>query len=149
MVTRILPQDFRDFLKLLEDEAVAYLLIGGYAVGYYGYPRATADMGVWIAIDPHNAQKTVRALERFGMRTPEMTAELFQEKGKIIRMGVPPMRLEIQTDISGVDFAECYARRNRIDIEGTQVNLISLDDLKTNKKASGRHKDLEDLGHLP
>ena len=63
MVTKILPQDFRDFLKLLEDEAVAYLLIGGYAVGYYGYPRATADMDVWIAIDPHNAQKTVRALE--------------------------------------------------------------------------------------
>ena len=149
MVTKILPQDFRDFLKLLEDEAVAYLLIGGYAVGYYGYPRATADMDVWIAIDPHNAQKTVRALERFGMRTPEMTADIFQEKGKIIRMGLPPMRLEIQTDISGVDFAECYARRNRVDIGGTQVNLISLDDLKTNKKASGRHKDLEDLEHLP
>ncbi len=149
MATEIIPQDFKDFLKLLEDEGVAYLLIGGYAVGYYGYPRATADMDVWIAIDPQNARRTVKALERFGMRTLEMTPELFREKGKVIRMGVPPMRLEIQTDISGVDFDKCYARRNRVDLAGLQVNLISLDDLKTNKRASGRHKDLDDLEHLP
>ena len=149
MATEILPQDFRDFLKLLEDEEVAYLLIGGYAVGYYGYPRATADLDIWIAVNPDNAQKTVKALKRFGMRTPEMTPALFREKGKVIRMGVPPMRLEIQTAASGVDFAECYARRNRVDIGGMQVNLISLGDLKTNKEASGRHKDLEDLEHLP
>ena len=64
MATSALPQDFRDFLKLLEDEGVAYLLIGGYAVGYYGYPRATADMDVWIVVDPANAEKTFTALTR-------------------------------------------------------------------------------------
>jgi predicted nucleotidyltransferase len=149
MATKTIPQDFRDFLKLLEDEDVAYLLIGGYAVGYYGYPRATADMDVWIAVNPQNAQRTVAALKRFGMRMAEMSEELFQEKGKIIRMGMPPMRLEIQTDISGVDFDECFSRRNRVDLAGIQVNLISLEDLKINKKASGRHKDLDDLEHLP
>ena len=149
MATEIIPQDFRDFLKLLEDESVSYLLVGGYAVGYYGFPRATADMDVWIAIDPQNAQRTVEALEKFGVRTSELTPELFREKGKVIRMGLPPMRLEIQTDISGVDFADCYARRNRVNVEGLYVNLISLEDLKTNKKAAGRHKDLEDLEHLP
>ena len=149
MATSALPQDFRDFLKLLEDEGVAYLLIGGYAVGYYGYPRATADMDVWIAVDPANAQKTFTALTRFGMQTPEMTPELFLDKGKVIRLGVPPMRLEIQTDISGVEFIECFSRRCRVDLGGLEVNLISLDDLKTNKRASGRHKDLEDLEHLP
>ncbi len=149
MATSPLPQDFREFLKLLEDEDVAYLLIGGYAVGYYGYPRATADMDVWIAVDPDNARKTCRALRRFGMRTPEMTPELFLDKGKVIRMGIPPMRLEIQTDISGVEFSECFARRHRVDMGGLEVNLISLDDLKVNKLASGRHKDLDDLEHLP
>lgn len=149
MAIETIPQDFRDFLKLLEDEGVAYLLIGGYAVGYYGYPRATADMDIWIAVDPENAKRTFNALHRFGMRTPDMTPEIFREKGKVIRMGVPPMRLEIQTDISGVDFAECFARCNRVDIGGMEANLISLNDLKTNKKASGRHKDLEDLEHLP
>ena len=149
MATGIIPPDFRDFLKLLEDEQVAYLLIGGYAVGYYGYPRATADMDVWIAVNPQNAQRTVNALERFGMRMPEISPALFQEKGKVIRMGVPPMRLEIQTDISGVDFEQCFTRRNRVAFAGIQVSLISLDDLKANKKASGRYKDLEDLEHLP
>ena len=105
-------------------------------------------MDVWIAVSPQNAQKTFKALARFGMRTPEMSPELFEKKGKIIRLGVPPMRLEIQTEISGVDFEDCFNRRNRIDIGGLQVNLISLDDLKINKKASGRYKDLDDLEHL-
>jgi len=136
-------------LRLLEDEGVAYLLIGGYAVGYYGYPRATADMDVWIAVNPANAGKTVRAMERFGMRSPDLTAGLFLDKGKIIRLGVPPLRLEIQTDISGVEFEACFARRRRVDMGGVEVNLIDLADLKTNKRASGRHKDLEDLEHLP
>ena len=136
-------------MRLLEDEGVAYLLIGGYAVGYYGYPRATADMDVWIAVNPANAGKTVRAMERFGMRSPDLTAGLFLDKGKIIRLGVPPLRLEIQTDISGVEFEACFARRRRVDMGGVEVNLIDLADLKTNKRASGRHKDLEDLEHLP
>ena len=144
-----LPRDFRDFLKLLEDEGVEYLLIGGYAVAYYGYPRATADMDVWIAVNPENARRTVKALRRFGMESPEITAELFLDKGKVIRMGVPPMRLEIQTEISGVDFADCYARRCRADMGGFDGDLIALEDLKVNKRASGRHKDLEDLEHLP
>ena len=149
MDTSPLPQDFRDFLKLLEDEDVAYLLIGGYAVGYYGYPRATADMDIWIALDIANAEKVFHALQRFGMQTPELTPELFLDSGKIIRLGVPPMRLEILTDISGVDFASCFSRRCRANIGDIDVNLISLEDLKINKQASGRHKDLEDLEHLP
>lgn len=149
MATNPLPQDFAEFLKLLEDEEVKYLLIGGYAVGFYGYPRATADMDVWVAVNPDNAEKTVKVLERFGMQTPELTADLFLEKGNVIRMGVPPVRLEIQTDISGVEFDECYAHRRRVDMGTVEINMISLEDLKTNKKASGRHKDLEDVEHLP
>ncbi len=144
-----LPQDFKDFLKLLEDEAVEYLLIGGYSVGYYGYPRATADMDVWIAVNPDNARKIIQTLHRFGMNTPELTEQLFLEKGNIIRFGVPPMRLEIQTEISGVEFDECFDRRVRVRLDELDVNLISLPDLKVNKQASGRYKDLEDLEHLP
>jgi len=149
MATTPLPRDFRDFLKLLEDEEVDYLLIGGYAVGYYGYPRATADMDVWIAVNPRNAEKAVRVLARFGMKAPSVNVDLFLDKGKVIRMGVPPMRLEIQTDISGVEFAACFARRRRVDMGGVEVNLIDIEDLKINKRASGRHKDLDDLEHLP
>ena len=78
-----------------------------------------------------------------------MTADLFLDKGKIVRIGVPPMRLEILTDISGVGFEACFARRRRVAMGDIRVNLINLQDLKINKRASGRHKDLEDLEHLP
>ena len=90
-----------------------------------------------------------RVLRRFGMTDPHITPALFLERGKIIRMGLPPMRLEILTEISGVSFSECFVRRLRADMGGFDANLISLDDLKANKRASGRHKDLEDLEHLP
>ena len=83
------------------------------------------------------------------MATPDLDTALFLEEHRIIRMGLPPMRIEMHTSISGVDFATCYARRQRVDWNGIEVNLIGLDDLKTNKRASGRHRDLEDLEHLP
>jgi hypothetical protein len=92
-----LPFDFKEFLKLLNENGVRYLLIGGYAVGYHGYPRATNDMDVWIAIHPDNAQRVVNTLKEFGFDQPELTPELFLQKNKIIRMGHPPMRLEIST----------------------------------------------------
>jgi len=149
MVTARLPQDLREFLKLLGDEDVRYLLIGGYAVGYYGYPRATADMDVWIEVSEDNAAKCITALKRFGMSTPDLDAALFLEEHRIIRMGNPPLRIEIHTSISGVEFETCYAHRQCVDWHGIQVNLIALDDLKTNKRASGRHMDLADLEHLP
>ena len=143
-----LPQDFREFLKLLEDEKVNYILIGGYAVGCYGYPRATADMDIWIEVSRENAARTVTALRRFGMDVPDLSMELFLERDKVIRMGVPPVRIELHTGISGVEFNACYGRRQRVDFDGVEVNLIGLDDLKSNKRASGRHRDLEDLDHL-
>ncbi|MBU2053740.1 MAG: hypothetical protein KJ936_00930 [Proteobacteria bacterium] len=144
-----LHQDFKEFLRLLNSHQVEYLLVGGYAVGHHGYPRATGDMDVWIAVNESNAEKMVSVLSDFGMPKKALSKKLFLEKDKIIRMGVPPVRIEIITGASGVDFAECYSRRESIDIDGVTVNIISLNDLRTNKKATGRHKDLEDLEHLP
>ncbi len=144
-----LPPDFKDFLQLLNVHKVEYLLIGGYAVGYYGYPRATADMDVWIAISPSNASKLVNVLTEFGFAMPMLSPQLFLQAGQIIRMGVPPMRLEILTTISGIEFEECYQQRTIDLIEGIEVNIINLEHLKKNKKASGRHKDLNDLENLP
>ena len=149
MAEHVLPSDFREFLKLLNDTGVEYLLIGGYAVGYHGYPRTTADMDVWVAISEDNASKLVRVFHRFGMADPKLTADLFLRPGKIIRMGVPPMRIEVLTDIDGVAFAECFAAREVVTLDGQKVNLISLAHLRKNKQASGRHKDLDDLEHLP
>ncbi|PIP41998.1 hypothetical protein COX18_01790 [Candidatus Desantisbacteria bacterium CG23_combo_of_CG06-09_8_20_14_all_40_23] len=144
----ILHPDFRDFLKLLNSQNVKYLMVGGYAVGYHGYPRATGDMDIWIAVDPDNARKIKKVFCDFGMPANKITEELFLEKDKIIRMGNPPVCIEVITGASGVDFSECYSRREVINIEEIPINFISIDDLKKNKKASGRHKDLADLEHL-
>jgi len=144
-----LPPDFREFLRLLNAHQVEYLLIGGYAVAYHGYPRATADMGIWIATHPRNAAQVVAALKEFGFDVPELSVELFQTENQIVRMGVPPVRIEIATGISGVNFAECYAARVIDVLDGLEVSLISLHDLKLNKRAAGRYKDLDDLENLP
>ncbi|CAG1021423.1 hypothetical protein MTYM_00997 [Methylococcales bacterium] len=150
MGTSLLPADFKDFLKLLNSKQVEYLLIGGYAVGYYGYSRATADMDLWIAINPANAGRVAQAIsEFFGYPVEGATTELFLQENKIARMGVPPFRIEVLTSISGVSFEECYAARTVDTLDDVQVNLISLKHLKLNKQASGRLKDLNDLEHLP
>ncbi|NKQ34965.1 MAG: hypothetical protein HF973_05035, partial [Chloroflexi bacterium] len=119
------------------------------AVGYHGYPRATVDMDIWVAIHPQNAARIVAALKEFGFDLPDLDDSLFLEEGKVIRMGMPPMRLEILTSISGVIFEACYAERIVDIIDGVEVNLISLHHLKQNKLASGRYKDLNDLENLP
>ena len=106
-----IPPDFKEFLRLLNFHQVEYLLIGGYAVGYYGFVRATGDMDVWVKINPDNAIKVVSALKEFGFAVPELSPELFLKEDQIVRMGVPPLRLEILTTISGVEFTACFENR--------------------------------------
>jgi len=149
MAEQTLPDDFKEFLRLLNEHDVAYLLVGGYAVGYHGYPRATADMDIWVAISSDNASKLVDVFSDFGMKSPSLSSSLFQEKGKIIRMGVPPMRIEVLTDIDGVTFDECYRDRLEAEIDGQNVHLISRNHLLKNKRAAARHKDLDDVEHIP
>jgi predicted nucleotidyltransferase len=146
MATIRLPPDFKEFLRLLNSSKVEYLVIGGYAVNYYGFSRATADLDIWIAISPENAERVAGAVREFGFA--QAGAAAFLEPRKVIRMGVPPLRLEILTSISGVEFAACYARRLEVELDDTVVNLICLDDLKRNKSASGRLKDRLDLEQL-
>ena len=149
MAEQALPEDFREFLKLLNALDVHYLLIGGYAVGYHGYPRATADMGIWVAISQENASRLVQAFSQFGLNDPNLSPDIFLEPGKIVRIGLPPMRIEVMTEIDGVAFDECYADRITTEIDGQMVCIISRKHLRKNKGASARHKDLDDLEHLP
>lgn len=149
MDTTRLPPDFKEFLRLLKAHEVEYLLIGGYAVGFYGFPRATVDMDIWVARNQANAPRIVAALREFGFATAQLSPELFLREHELVRMGVPPFRLEVLTTISGVTFAECYAARTQAVIDEVEVDIISAADLKINKRASGRHKDLNDLENLP
>jgi hypothetical protein len=144
-----LPPDFKEFLRLLADKRVEYLLIGGYAVAFHGFPRATADMDIWIRKNSDNAQRMVEVLLAFGFETHEISPALFLSDNCSVRMGIPPMQIEVSTSISGVSFGECYDGRVVVDVEGIPVSIIGLEDLKLNKKAAGRHRDLDDLEHLP
>ena len=141
----LLPPDFREFLRLLHSSNVEYLIVGGYAVGYHGYPRPTGDLDIWISNTPANAERVHRALEEFGFDCP--LAVLLQDN-QVVRMGISPFRLEVLTTIDGVKFSECYRERVRGLIDGVEVTLISLPRLLQNKKASGRSKDITDLENL-
>ena len=149
MATTRLAPDFKEFLQLLRSAKIEYLLIGGYAVGHYGFPRATGDLDIWIANHDENATRLVGALREFGFDVPELKKSLFQEPRHVVRMGVPPVRLEILSSIDGVNFQDCYPRRETVEMDGVEVDVISLADLKANKRASGRHQDLNDLEKLP
>jgi hypothetical protein len=147
MNLQTLHPDFRDFLRLLNEAKVEYLLIGGYAVGFYGYVRFTADIGVWIAVNPANAERLRVALTEFGFASD--AKHLVVELGDVFRMGVPPYKIEICTKIDGVEFAECYSQRVMVEVNGLEIPVIDLANLRKNKAASGRPKDLADLAGLP
>ena len=144
-----LHPDFKDFLRLLNSHNVRYLVVGGYAVGYHGYPRATGDMDIWIEMSESNSNKVALVFRDFGVPDGAISEGLFLETNKVIRMGVPPVRLEVITSASGVTFNECYSNRDVVEIDGIPISFISLQDLKKNKRAAGRYRDMEDLEHLP
>jgi len=142
------PADLREFLKLLNSARVEYLLIGSYAVAYCGYPRATGALDICVAVSDENARKLVQILKDFGFDVPKLKPEVFLENDRVVRFGEPPLQIEILTTISGVSFPDCFARRARVKFDGLRVNLIGFEDLKKNKAASGRPKDLDDLQAL-
>ena len=144
-----LPPDFKKFLKLLGKYEVKYLIVGGYAVAYHGYIRATNDIDIWISNDTENAKYITEAIREFGFDVPELSSELFLKEKQVIRMGNPPLRIEIITTASGISFNECYNSRLKEKINDITVNILSLEKLKINKKESGRLKDLNDLENLP
>lgn len=143
----LLPPDFKEFLRLLNSERVEYLLVGAYAVGYYGYPRPTGDLDVWVDRNIDTAAKLVQVLDHFGF-SEGVSSELFLTPDRVVRMGVPPVRIELLSSISGVEFPACHARRLEATLDGISVSLISRDDLIVNKIAAGRPKDLNDLKQL-
>ena len=143
-----LPPDFKEFLGLLASAKIEYLIVGGYAVSYHGYPRPTGDLDVWVDMNVATATKLVDALATFGFGNAGATKELFLTPGRVVRMGVPPVRIEVLNSITGVAFADCYLRKTTADLDGVSVTLISRDDLIANKTAADRDKDRNDVKHL-
>ena len=149
MGTEIIPRDFKDFLKLCLHHEVRFLVIGGYAVVHHSRPRYTGDLDLWLDSSRENAERVVRVLRDFGFHGDDVTTEMITRRKQIIRMGFEPMRLELFTRIPGVTFSRSYQKRVVVKMGRLEVPFIGLEDLKKNKRASGRIKDLQDLEELP
>jgi hypothetical protein len=144
----MLNQDFKEFIQFLNANQVRYLIVGGYAVAIHGHPRYTKDIDIWIEISSDNATNIIKALNEFGFSSLGLKAQDFLTPDQIIQLGYPPHRIDILTTIDGVDFATCYPSKIEIIIDDIVVNFIDLNNLKKNKKASGRLQDLADLENL-
>lgn len=144
----VITQDFKEFIESLNKNDVEYLIIGGFAVAFHGHPRYTKDLDVWINSASSNVRKLLKALKDFGFGSLELKPEDFSNPDDVIQLGYPPNRIDLITEIKGVDFESCYDQKVETQIDGIKVSFIDLENLKKNKKATGRHQDLADLENL-
>lgn len=143
-----LDKDFKEFIQLLNEHEVSYLVIGGYAVNYHGYPRYTKDIDFWLWMTAPNIEKLIKAIKAFGFGGLRLQVEDFMTPENIVQLGYEPYRIDLLVDVEGVDFEECYERRTEGELDGTSVKFLSLQDLITAKKKAGRLQDLADAEQL-
>jgi hypothetical protein len=143
-----LNQDFLDLLSAFNGADVRYLVVGAYAVGVHGHPRATKDLDVWVEASLDNAPKIIAALQVFGAPLANLGPNDFEKAGTGFMMGIPPRRIDILTEISGVRFDEVATRAIQANFDGVAARVIGFDDLVVNKRAAGRPQDLADVDAL-
>ncbi|MBK6343587.1 MAG: hypothetical protein IPF41_13655 [Flavobacteriales bacterium] len=144
----MLSKDFKEFVALLQKHDAEYMIVGGYAVGVHGYPRYTGDLDVWLNPTGPNAERVLRAITDFGFGSFKLTVADLTKEGNVIQFGQPPLRIDLLTSIDGVTFDACYANRKEVTFDGLAMNFIGYHDLVTNKKATGRHRDLDDVENM-
>ena len=142
---------YKELLRLLNEFEVEYLIVGGFAVMKYGEPRYTKDLDVWVHNSPQNSVRVVGALKKFGapLEHDRITAETFTDRQLVYQIGIAPVRVDILTEITGVQFPDAWRKRVASTFFGVPVHFISWDDLVTNKQALGRSSDLKDLRQSP
>lgn len=144
----IMDKNFKEFIQLLNKNRVKYLIVGGYAVALHGHPRYTKDLDIWIYVSTVNAERLINTLNEFGFTSLDLKSNDFLIYENVVQLGAPPNRIDLLTSVDGVEFDSCYESKFEVEIEGIRINFINLEDLKKNKKASGRHQDLADLENL-
>ena len=145
-----LHEDFRDLLVLFADAGVEFVIVGAYALAFHGAPRASGDIDLFVRPSSANAQRVFDALARFGapLESASVTAADFAQSGAVYQIGLPPRRIDVLTEISGVTFDEAWASRVGGEVEGRTVGFIGRAALLRNKEASGRPKDIADAARL-
>lgn len=143
-----LNKDFKEFIALLNEHEVKYLVLGGYAVNFYGYPRYTKDIDFWIWLDDDNISRLLKALEQFGFGNVGLSKADFLNRDAIVQLGFAPNRIDLIMELDGADFMGCYARKTKIAVDETIIDFLALDDLIEVKKQAGRAQDLADAENL-
>jgi len=145
-----LNDDFRDVLARLLESGARFLVVGAHALAAHGVPRATGDLDIWIARDPANAQRTWEALVRFGAPVAALglSAADFTKPDAVVQIGLPPRRIDILTDVTGLSFETAWPNRLPRPVAGLDVPFLGRHDLIANKRATGRHRDLADIEAL-
>jgi hypothetical protein len=144
----VLSKDFTEFIESLNAHSVRYLVVGGYAVAFHGYPRYTKDLDIWLEPEIKNAQNFLKALNHFGFGSLDIESADLLEENNIIQLGYPPNRIDLITSLKGLVFKKCYPKRVRVEIQDVLIYFIDLESLRANKKATGRPQDLADLENL-
>ena len=144
----MLNEDYKDILRLLSKNNVKFLLVGAYAMGAHGYPRATGDIDIWVEASEENSKKVYKALAEFGAFLKDVDEKTFSEDGVVFQVGLPPRRIDVITKVSGLRFDEAYKHKQKIEIEGLSIFIVSKADLIKNKESTGREKDKLDAKYL-
>jgi predicted nucleotidyltransferase len=143
-------EDFIDFLNYLNENKVSYILVGGYAVVIRGYSRTTGDIDIWVEKNQENYLKLNEALVSFGLPSNAITLDSFlSPEFDVFSIGKPPFAIEIMTAVKGLDYKQTYDASTLEKIDGIEIRVVHLNQLRQAKAASGRHKDLNDLENLP
>ncbi len=140
--------DFKELLLTFNVQDVEYLIVGAHALAAHGHVRATKDFDIWVRPDRDNAQKVLKALSDFGAPLGDLTIEDLSKGGTIFQIGLPPLRIDVMTEIDGVDFADAWPDRLETSFAGVPAFVISRYHLIMNKKAAGRLQDLADVEKL-
>jgi hypothetical protein len=140
--------DFVDLLRTFVAADVRFLIVGAYALAIHGRPRATGDLDVWVDATPDNASRVMQALREFGAPLQEISASDFASPGVTYQIGIPPGRIDILTELTGISFAEAWPQRLRRPFGEVDVDFIGRDAFIRNKRATGRAKDLGDIEGL-
>lgn len=142
------PADFSDFVAVLNNHEVRYLIVGGYAVAFHGHPRYTKDIKIWIERTPENARRILAGLEEFGFGSVGLVEADFLKPSQVVKLGNPPNQVNLFTDLKGFEFAEAYDNRLTDEFRGVTLHFVGREDLRLSKQAAGRLQDLADLENL-
>ncbi|MCP3956944.1 MAG: hypothetical protein GY719_03740 [bacterium] len=143
-----LSKDIREFIELLNSTSVEYLLVGGHAVGYHGFPRMTGDFDFFVRASHENALRLIEVFRQFGFADADKLLPVFTTVGRAVKIATPPDRIDVITGISGVDFDDAWSSREPAELDGPPVSVISREVLLKSKRASARPKDLLDVAEI-